>query len=151
MPPTEPQMKQLIIAKVGDDDRQTLATVIDGLWLEFDAITFQSLRALYVRRAAIEVMQAAERRLVNTDRDLDRSVDLSDRFKHLTQMYEQVQTEIKRAEQAYSASRSGIAVGQISALTPIAQPYITEAQTAELERLRRGDAYLTRFYPDWRV
>ena len=140
--PTDSQYKALILAQVGDDERQTLAAVIDGLWLVHSAYeALPGLRYLCALRQAIEVMQGQARNLVNTNRQGDRSVSLSDRFDHLQTMYDNTDAQIKELEIRLRAGAGGT-IGTITRVRPISPVYATSEAAARLDRMLRGDAFL---------
>jgi hypothetical protein len=140
--PTSAQYKALIIGQIGDDENQTLATYIDGLWLlhsAYDAVP--GLRYLYALRSAIEFMQGRERNMVNTSREGDRRVDLGQRFTHLQTMYDNATAQIALLEARLRSARGG-AIGTITRVRPVSPAYATATDAALLDRMLRGDAFL---------
>lgn len=140
--PTAAQYQALIIAQVGDDEQQTLATFIGGAWLLYgDYAAVPGLRYLYALRKCIELMQGRVRNLVNTSREGDRRVDLHQRFTSLQTMLENTDAQITRLELRLSASTGG-AIGTITRVRPISPAYASSEGAALLDRMLRGDAFL---------
>lgn len=142
--PTDAQLKALVIATIGDDTKNTLAQLIDGIWLlHHKAASHPGLRYQLALRSAIEVMQGVVRNLVDTSRVGDRSVDLGDRFDHLATMHEQATAEINQLSAIIARRRrSGGAMRPIARVTPIAHPTLSAEDSALIDRRLRGDAYL---------
>lgn len=145
--PTDSQYKALIIGQIGDDERQTLATLIDGAWLLFSGYSATpGLQYLYALRKCIEVMQGSVRNLVNTSREGDRRVDLYQRFTSLQAMYDNTDAQIAAMELVLRSAGGG-AIGTITRTTPIARSYTSATDAALLARMLRGDAFLS---GEWR-
>ena len=106
------------------------------------------LRFLYALRQAIDLLMARERKEdVDTRREGDRSVNLSDRFEHLQTMRANTDAGIREMEAILSsAQRAGGASGLITRTTPIARPGVTQDTSDRLDRMIRGDAFLS---PGW--
>ena len=140
--PTDNQYKALIMGQVGDDERQTLATMLDGIWrLYSDYSAAPGLRYLYSLKKAIEMMQGTVRNLVDTSREGDRRVSLDQRMTHLQTMYENTDSQIKAMELTMRGT-SGGAIGTILRTTPISRVYTTTEDSAMFDRMLRGDAFL---------
>lgn len=140
--PTTAQYLALIIAQVGDDEQQTLATFAGGAWLLYgDYAAVPGLRYLLALRKCIELMQGRARNLVNTSREGDRSVSLTQRFDHLQTMLENTDAQIALLERRQAASVAP-AIGTITRVRPISPLYASDEAAAWLDRMLRGDAFL---------
>ena len=145
--PNTDQYKALIIAQIVDNEHGSLATVIDGVWLLYDGYAAApGMQYLFALRKCIEIMQGAERQLVNTARDGDRRVDLHQRTVHLQQMYDNTDAQIKAVELGLARSGGGGAVGLLRKTTPL-DSLSTVGADGGFARMLRGDAFLS---GEWR-
>lgn len=142
---TADQLKALIMSLCLDEtERAQLGLLIEPLWSMYAGYseTAPGLQYLLTRREALRTLQNMTRQLVDTKREGDRSVSLSQRFEHLQTMIEETNTEIAILEGVLVRRRRVAAIGTITRTTPIADPS-RSAEDAELvQRRLRGDAYL---------
>ncbi len=116
MPLTQEQYSTLIVLEVGDTATGAIATNIDLLWTRWDTIADLDLRALFVRRDAIDIAIADVRKQISFKALDGASVDLSDLLEHLLKMREAVEAEIG---QAGASAGGGIVVGGLVTTAPI--------------------------------
>lgn len=131
MPLDAAQYVALVTLEVGDVDG-LIASQVDTLWTLYDTQTDDYIHYLFVKRKAIELLMGSVREQVTRQIDGPLLVTLTDKFKNLQTMWNDVNEEIGTATALVlttTAQASTAVVGQILApcwpdgIEPVCPPW----------------------------
>ena len=132
---TAQDYQDLIVKQVGDTDDALVAEQIATLWALRETVATLSLRFLYVKRDAIDLLLGHEREEVDQSESRIFELKLSQKFDHLIAIRATVDADIQRRER----TRGGPVSGALTQTAPVmpCSPCTPDAN----DRRYAGDPY----------